>query len=42
MSLAQAALEASAASFRLLPAQEGVDPSGGGRLVPVFQEAVEA
>jgi hypothetical protein len=42
MSVLEAALQASTSALLLLPFDEGVEPSGGGGVVPMGEQAVEA
>ena len=42
MSIFEAALQAAASALLLLPFDEGVEPSGGGGVVPMGEQAVEA
>ena len=42
MSIFEAALQAATSALLLLPFDEGVEPSGGGGVVPMGEQAVEA
>ena len=42
MSIFEAALQAATSSLLLLPFDQGVEPSGGGGVVPMGEQAVKA
>jgi hypothetical protein len=42
MRIFEAALQAAASALLLLPFDEGIEPSGGGGVVPMGEQAVEA